>query len=326
MIIKTPSRLHMALINMDGSNGRMDGGIGLTLDRPNFILEGNLSDSSKITVDFEEELSNDIKAEYTKKINDAANKILNYYDFDYGFDFLVKKSLLLHSGLGSGTQIALATAKIVTELLDIHKGAVVLSTIVGRGGTSGIGTYSFDFGGFLVDGGHNKDEKPDFLPSSASAAKPPKLIARYDFPEDWNILIAIPKSDSVNGKHEVNVFQEACPVPSKEVNEISHIIFMNLIPFMLEKDIIEVGRAVNEMQYKGFNKVGIDIQNDKTKDLMKFIYNNGAYGVGISSFGPALYSFFDDNNKDIVEKTKEYLGNDGIVFVSKAQNHGYEIL
>ena len=33
MIIKTPSRIHMALIDLNGSYGRRDGGIGLTISR-----------------------------------------------------------------------------------------------------------------------------------------------------------------------------------------------------------------------------------------------------------------------------------------------------
>jgi beta-ribofuranosylaminobenzene 5'-phosphate synthase len=32
--ITTPSRLHMTLIDMNASRGRVDGSIGLTLDKP----------------------------------------------------------------------------------------------------------------------------------------------------------------------------------------------------------------------------------------------------------------------------------------------------
>ena len=38
MIIKSPSRLHMSLIDLSGAYGRIDGGIGLTLKNPNFVL------------------------------------------------------------------------------------------------------------------------------------------------------------------------------------------------------------------------------------------------------------------------------------------------
>ena len=48
MIIKTPSRLHMCLIDMSGAYGRIDGGIGLTIDQPNFIIKGEESDTKDI--------------------------------------------------------------------------------------------------------------------------------------------------------------------------------------------------------------------------------------------------------------------------------------
>ena len=58
---------------------------------------------------------------------------------------------------------------------------------------------------------------------------------------------------------------------------------------------------------------------------MQAIEDLGAYGVGISSFGPVLYTVFDESNEFIVEKTKELLDGKGTVFVTKAQNHGFVI-
>ena len=52
----------------------------------------------------------------------------------------------------------------------------------------------------------------------------------------------------------------------------------------------------------------------------------GAYGVGMSSFGPSVYSIFDKNNKHIVDEIREYVGMDGIVYTTKAQNSGYELI
>ena len=84
----------------------------------------------------------------------------------------------------------MATAKLITETVGISGvEGKELSTIVGRGGTSGIGTYVNELGGLIVDGGHSLVEKPGFLPSGASKASPPPLIARYEFPEEWDILV-----------------------------------------------------------------------------------------------------------------------------------------
>lgn len=327
MLIKTPSRLHMSLIDLNSSYGRIDGGIGLALKEPNIIIESEEIENG-ILVEFPENIENkELILEYTEKIESAAKQILSFFNSNKGFKFTVHSVYLNHSGLGSGTQIKLATAKLISESLGKSLTSVELSTIVGRGGTSGIGTFCFEHGGFIVDGGHSLKEKNDYLPSSASSAKPPKLIGRYDFPEEWDILVAVPNVDySVKGAKEKDIFQKYCPVPRMDVERLSHIIFMNMVPFLLEKDIIGFSKCVEEVQKLGFKKIEVKLQPDTTTNLMQFMRDSGAYGVGMSSFGPAIYTIYDKNNKDIVKATKEYLPSDATIFTTKAQNHGYELL
>ena len=242
MIIRTPSRLHMSLFDMNGSYKRIDGGIGLALQDPQFVLECEETEKG-VTFDFDSKLNDEEAiAECTEKIPAAAQRTIEHFSIDTGFHFTVHSTYHPHSGLGSGTQIALATAKLITETVGISGvEGKELSTIVGRGGTSGIGTYVNELGGLIVDGGHSLVEKPGFLPSGASKASPPPLIARYEFPEEWDILVAMPDIDYyVNGQQEVNIFQTYCPIPKDEVEKVSHIVLMNLLPFLLEKDIKNV--------------------------------------------------------------------------------------
>ncbi|MCL2115875.1 MAG: beta-ribofuranosylaminobenzene 5'-phosphate synthase [Methanobrevibacter sp.] len=326
MIIKTPSRLHMTLIDLNGSYGRADGGIGLTIAKPNLCLKGEEAEKG-IAIEFNENIANeDIKKESIKKISDSAQKVCSYFDLDTGFHFEVEEAYLPHSGLGSGTQISLATAKLICEHIGKNLNGVELANIVGRGGTSGVGIFSFDHGGFLVDGGHNLKEKGTFLPSAASPAKPPKLIGRYDFPEDWGIVVAIPQADhSVTGEKEIDLFQNYCPVPVRDVEQLSHLILMNLLPFLLEKDINSFGSVINRIQNLGFKKVEVSLQPKKVKSLMENMVEWGAYGVGMSSFGPTVYGIIDKKNQNVFKATKEFVGDDGIVLMTNAQNHGYEL-
>ena len=325
MIIKAPARIHMSLIDLNGSYKRIDGGIGLALSEPQFVLEVQQTESG-VTLEFADTVDDEEAiVECSLKIPEAAEKTISHFNIDSGFHFIVHQTYPPHSGFGSGTQIAVSTAHLITETMGIEIESRELSSIVGRGGTSGIGTFTHDLGGFIVDGGHNIKDKPGFLPSGASKAKPATLIARYEFPEDWKILIAIPKvKKHMNGEDEVNVFQDFCPIPKDEVEKVSHLILMNLIPFLLEKDIKEFGWCISELQKVGFNKLEHSL-DDSFLPTMKAIEDAGAYGVGISSFGPVLYTVFDEENEYIVEKTKEILGDDGTVFVTKAQNHGFTI-
>ncbi len=325
MYIKSPSRLHLGLIDMNGSYGRLDGGIGLAIQDPNFCLYGESAENG-ITIDFNEnyDFSDEIRNECVKKINDAAQKVIDYYDVDEGFYFRVDKAFPPHSGLGSGTQIALSTGKLITEHIGEESNGVSLGKITGRGGTSGIGVFAFDHGGFIVDGGHSKKEKDSFLPSSASKASPPQLFGRYEFPEEWGVLLVILKSDvSVNGQKEVNIFQEYCPIDTQEVELYSHLVFMNMIPFLIEKDLPCFGNIINKIQTIGFKNIEVSLQADNIKNLMKKLREIGAYAVGMSSFGPTVYSFYDETNKHIVDEIKDYVGDDGIVITTKAQNHGH---
>ena len=164
MYIKSPSRLHLGLIDMNGSYGRLDGGIGLTIQDPNFVLYGESAENG-ITIDFNEnsDFNDTIKNECIKKITSAAEKVIDYYDVDEGFYFRVDSAYPPHSGLGSGTQIALSTGKLITEHIGQKSNGITLGKITGRGGTSGIGVFAFDHGGFIVDGGHSRKEKDSFF-------------------------------------------------------------------------------------------------------------------------------------------------------------------
>ena len=327
MIIKTPSRLHMTLIDLNGSYGRADGGIGLTIDKPNFALHCE-SEGSGITIDFDEKIRDEeIKKEAIKKISSSADKIISHFNFDEGFHFTVEEAYPPHSGLGSGTQMSLATAKLICEFNETDMDSIGLGAIIGRGGSSGIGMGAFDHGGFVVDGGHDlKDKGGSVLPSSINPAKPPQLIGRYDFPQEWELVVGMSKADTtVTGMKEDDIFEKYCPVPKQEVEQLSHIIFMNLIPFLLEKNIEAVGDSINRIQQLGFKNIEVSRQAQNVRDLMGSMREFGAYGVGMSSFGPAVYGLIDKYNKDVFKATQEYLGDEGIVFKVKAQNHGYEL-
>ena len=165
MLIKSPSRLHLGLIDMNGSYGRLDGGIGLTIQDPNLILFGETADKG-ITVDFNENFNfnETIRNECITKITKAAQEVIDFYGVDEGFYFRVDRAYPPHSGLGSGTQIALSTGKLITEHIGQEANGYTLGKITGRGGTSGIGVFAFDYGGFIVDGGHSRKEKTSFLP------------------------------------------------------------------------------------------------------------------------------------------------------------------
>ena len=328
MKIQTPSRLHITLIDLNGSYGRIDGGIGLTLADPHFILEAVPADSG-VTIEFAKDCGGSASEQQAciGKVTAAAEKAISRYTPETGYHFTVHQLCPAHSGLGSGTQMSLAAAKLIAEYAGQHPASIELAALVGRGGTSGIGAHAFDLGGFIADGGHSLKEKKSFMPSSVSTAKPALLLGRYVFPEDWSVLLAVPTfGNRFNGATELNIFQTHCPVPKTDVEQVSHLVFMNMIPFLIEHDIEAFGHALDQIQSVGFNKIELTLQPQKLTDLMNDMREAGAYGVGLSSFGPTVFTVFDTHNQDIVRATQELLGDEGQVIVTHAQNHGAEIL
>jgi beta-ribofuranosylaminobenzene 5'-phosphate synthase len=325
LIIQTPSRLHLTLIDLNGTQGRIDGGVGITINDPQLILRVEPKDHG-IGVHFKNssKLDDALKKDYAQKIHHSAANTLKYFKIDSGFDFFVEKTYPTHSGLGSGTQISLAAAKVIAAYQRIEIASSTLGKIVGRGGTSGIGVGAFQKGGFIVDGGHSHNEKPEFLPSSASKTSPPPILARYDFPEDWKIIIATPQGDDrVSGSKEVNIFQKYCPISLRDVEKLSHTILMKLMPSVLEKDVDSFGNAINQIQNIGFKKVELDLQDQLITDLLENMRNAGAAGAGMSSFGPTVYAVTDTNSKDVLKAAQETMGEfKGFTMITKAQNKG----
>lgn len=320
----TPSRLHFALIDLNGSLGRVDGGIGLSLAYPGFKIIAQYSDETNIIAPDE--------------ILPRANRILSLLKdkCDIGnVTIKIEENIPSHVGLGSGTQLSLGIAKAVCTLYDIDLTHQEMAFIVGRGGTSGIGIAAFSHGGFIVDGGHefSKDKfcegmKNSFLPSSASKGiKPPPIIVRYDFP-DWDILVTIPNCKHISGDDEVKLFQTLCPMPLEDVQKIAHIILLKMLPSIVQNDIESFGEAIDLIQNIGWKKVEIEKQDGIVRQMMTFLRENGGYGVGLSSWGPAIFCFGEDLTK-LQMITNDYLIENrigGYCFLTHANNSGATVI
>ncbi|MGQ9719803.1 MAG: beta-ribofuranosylaminobenzene 5'-phosphate synthase [Candidatus Jordarchaeum sp.] len=319
--IKTPSRLHFTLIDLNGSLGRIDGGIGVTLDYPNVLIEA--------------EASNQILVEGEKKelAETIIRKAIDKVSPGDGIRIKIQSTIPEHVGLGSKTQFALAIATAINKVYSKDLSIRELANVVGRAGTSGIGVAAFESGGFILDGGHTfgpGKQKEKFLPSSASPAPPAPVIIRQDIPKDWCFVIGIPNVDKgAHGAKEVEIFKKYCPVPLKEVQKLSHLILMKTLPAIMDKDIETFGNSLYEIQKIGFKKVEVELQDQVVKKLINFMMKNGAYGSGVSSFGPTVYGLVSgiEEAEKLFLKTELFLKNHtrGLTFISGVNNSGVEI-
>lgn len=313
--VVSPSRLHLTLIDLNAEIGRVDGGVGITLESPSLEISASEADTVEV-------VGSSLLAGRMLK---AAKAVLPPGE---GIRILIKRDLPDHVGLGSGTQAALSVAAAINEIYGLGKSVRELAVAVGRGGTSGIGVAAFENGGFIVDGGHKFKDKGAFSPSAASRMPPGPVLFRRTFP-DWNIVLAIPNTKGVHDAEEVDIFKKVCPIPLTEVQEISHVILMQMLPALIEEDIDGFGRAVNHFQTAGFKKREVELQPKPVLDVMKYMQDNGASGSGVSSFGPVVYGIVESPGEarklqnEVQRMLNESLG--GNVLLTKGRNRGADI-
>ncbi|MDR7666903.1 beta-ribofuranosylaminobenzene 5'-phosphate synthase [Methanosarcina sp. Z-7115] len=313
--VVSPSRLHLTLIDLNAELGRVDGGAGIALESP--CLEISATEDDTIEVFGDPFLAG--------RMRKAAEALLPAGE---GIRIHINDSLPDHVGLGSGTQAALSTAAAVNKIYGLGKSVRELAVAVGRGGTSGIGVAAFENGGFILDGGHKFKDKGAFSPSAASHVPPGPVLFRRNFP-DWPIVLVIPNSKGAHAEEEVDIFKKCCPIPLAEVQEICHVILMQMLPALVEEDLESFGRAINHFQITGFKRKEVELQSRPVLDIMEYMRDNGASGAGISSFGPVVYGIVGSagEGKRLRQEAQRMLDESlgGKVLLTKAKNHGADI-
>ncbi len=307
--VKTPARLHLGLIDLNGDLGRIYGGLGVAIDHPNVILEAQKSQT--LTVKGE-------KAELTQNL---AARFLEAYKIKENVAIEVKQVIPEHAGLGSGTQLALAVAASISRLFDVKASPHEWAAVLGRTTQSGVGTAVFAQGGLVVESGKNT-QNPNH--------KITPLICRQPFPNEWRFVVAIPNTKKGLAKEaETVAFKRLPPMPAQEVGKICRLIMMKLLPALAEKEIENFGAAVTQIQNivgDSFAKAqGGRFSSSPAAQTIGFMLENRACGAGQSSWGPAVYGIVKSNESEGVRaKTQAFLDGDvgGNVFVAKVRNRG----
>ncbi|MBE0524017.1 MAG: beta-ribofuranosylaminobenzene 5'-phosphate synthase [Methanosarcinales archaeon] len=312
--ITTPSRLHITLIDLNATLGRVDGGVGLTLERPCMKISAQKINEGVFVTG---------SSEHLERMKKAAEAVIPEGD---GVHISIETSYRSHVGLGSGTQSALAAGWAVNQLYELGLEVREIAALVGRGGTSGIGLESFEHGGFIVDGGHRFADKGAFSPSAASRVPPGPVLFRHDFP-DWPVVVAIPHLKGASDEREVDIFREYCPIPLHEVQAVSHIILMEMLPSVVEADMASFGDALNRIQDVGFKQREVALQPREVRQCMNVMKEAGAYGAGMSSFGPTVFCVAEEPEQ-VKGAVSEYLESSigGEVFVTTANNSGAQAI
>lgn len=323
--IRTPSRLHFTLIDMNGEIGRVDGGLGVSLQHPSvefdfrwnertIVRGGQTNEQDLVTMELA-----------------ACSHVLRV---EPKIEIIIRQMIPPHQGLGSGTQLKLALLSALCRQFGLDYSLSDLVAKSTRGGTSGIGVNAFHTGGFLLDGGHSVDsQKKSFAPSRyATEAGQPPLLLRYEFPTHWGIVLFIPKClHGLSGRDELEFMRSHTPIPISEVQSASHVILMRLLPAICEVDLEAFGSSVDKLQETGWKRRHWNRPDLRPLELVRSAFREtiGITGCGLSSTGATIFGFFDTTKLSDDEITKrlyialeKHSAMPGHVVCTRANNSG----
>ena len=298
VFVEAAARLHFGVLDLRGSLGRWFGGIGAAAPSPTLLVSAQMDDAVRVEGD-----DADRAAEF-------AGRFLAFHGLRQGARVQVHRALPAHAGLGSGTQLALAIGRAIAEVYQIDADAPALAKAVGRARRSAIGTWTFAGGGLVVEGGRRRDRDESG-----------PLVARLQFPPSWRCVVALPPgSPGISGPREEDAFARLPPPPDEEVARVAHLVLMALLPAVAEDDIETFGGALTEVQEttgRWFSSIqGGTFTPGASADLIARMRRWGAFGVGQSSWGPAVYGIVnsEDAGVRLATRVRDSLGETGVVY------------
>jgi beta-RFAP synthase len=307
--IEAPARLHFGMLDLRGSLGRRFGGIGAGVFDPSLVLEVERADR--------------VEAEGAEahRAAEFAQRYLESQGIRAGARIMIRHAIPEHAGLGSGTQLALGVARGIAELYDRPTGAASLAAAVGRARRSAIGTWLFEGGGFVVEGGR-RDHADRIAP----------LLARLPIPDSWRCVVAVPSNaKGVSGESEFQAFRELPPPSLREVEHVAHLVVMSLLPALAEGDLDTFGKAISTIQQVNGGwfapAQGGTFATGVGTELISKMTQWGAAGVGQSSWGPAVYGITsgEDRAVELASSVRAALNGTGMVYVNQFANTGARV-
>lgn len=312
VVVRTPSRLHFGFIDMRGDLGRIYCSTGVAIDRPNIVLKARSAENLIVSGP---------RAERARRYADI---ILREFNPHGGAEIEVLRDIPEHAGFGSGTQLALAIGSALSKLYNLGLTVEEIAERLTRGGRSGVGVYAFKRGGFIVDGGQ-ETENPQGVPP---------LVFRSEVPEDWFFVVGVPDlGQEMSGGRESQAFRRIPKPPPELVGEIARVVLIQMIPSIIKGNIKAFGEAMTTLDFK-FGECWVSIQGGRfchplVEAGINYLLEEGAYGVGQSSWGPAFYGLVEGEGwaEEVRKELQKFLEEKGggEALYTKTNNRGAEI-
>lgn len=307
--VSAPARLHLGFFDLNGGLGRRFGSLGITLDRPVtrvVAAPGGAPGASGPSA---------------RRAATFARKACDLFALPATCRLTVEQAIPEHSGLGSGTQMALAAGMAVSRLHGLDVAPRTVAHMLDRGQRSGIGIGAFESGGVLLDGGN------------ATGDAPPPILARFDFPDDWRVILVLdPGFTGMHGAEETEAFGKLPRFPAERAAHLCRVVLMRALPAIAEADIDGFGAAVAELQRvvgDHFAPVqGGRYASTEVAQALTWFESQGVAGVGQSSWGPTGFALVrgEREARDLIAASRARAGRGKLDFVlCRGNNSGGRI-
>lgn len=308
--VKAYARLHMGFFDLNGDLGRKFGSIGVALDGPCTEIRAKAAD--RLIIDARPGVIGAVRAQT------IAEKLLTTLGLP-GLSLTLLSTIPEHAGLGSGTQMSLAIGTLISHVYGLGLSTQEIAALTLRGGRSGIGVGTFDFGGVILDGGRG--------PNTVV----PPVISRVAFPEAWRILLISDTAHvGVHGQQEVEAFRSLPQFPATIAADLCRHVLMQALPALAEHDLATFGQAIQALQHRTgdhFSPVqGGRYASQDVADVLAWFQSRGALCLGQSSWGPSSFIIFADKEeaeKELITVMKQFSHQENLVFtLCQASNRG----
>jgi beta-ribofuranosylaminobenzene 5'-phosphate synthase len=311
--VESSARLHMGFFDLNGGLGRKFGSIGLSLAHPTIHLNACLSDALTVSA-----VGNAIADTTVLKAKSIAQGLLDAHGLSGGVHIEMHQCVAAHAGLGSGTQLALAVGAVINRLYSLGLTTAEIAVLTGRGGRSGIGIAAFDVGGLLIDGGRTL------------TSKVPPILARYEFPDAWRVLLIFDKAKpGLHGSEEKLAFKELPVFPENLAAHLCRHVLMQAMPAMIEQDLTAFGQSIQALQAHTGDYFapaqGGRYASQRVGEVLGYLEQLGVACFGQSSWGPTGFAIFENQqiaNQHLAMLQQKFTQDDLSWLVTKAQNRG----
>jgi beta-ribofuranosylaminobenzene 5'-phosphate synthase len=348
LVVRAPGRLHLGFIDLHGGCGRLFGSLGVAIERPAYVLEASAFDRTEA----DGPAAVEAHGPSADEVLAVAARLGSRRPPAMGLCIRVREAIPRHRGFGSGTQLELALAFIISKLLGDRAPVRDLAERTSRGKRSGIGVATFERGGFVVDAGTawsaagsasggTRDARTargdSERAAGASLPQPeprreglPPVIFQHPVPEDWRFVIVTPRGrPGLNGTREERVFADLPLMDEDKVGRISRLTLMKVLPAVITDDIQAFGEGISEIQELVGNHFapyqGGMYATETGRRAAELALKRGAYGVGQSSWGPTVFALVrgKDHAAQVAEEIRTCVGQDSEgVFHTRPSNRG----